>query len=140
MLVLVKLQASAANFAKCSTPPYVFFTFFKLQKLYQTLCKASYIEICSSVNDMLSSINYDIMITGLEWFDKNISIIQSTGKHSNKGERGHEIARPSMSMSLTHSWQWSLLYGNQSSNLLCKSMGWFAYDEDLRHERVKLVG
>ena len=28
-LVLVKLQASAANFAKSSTPPYVFFTFFK---------------------------------------------------------------------------------------------------------------
>ena len=30
MLILVKLQASACNFTKINTPPWVFFTFFKL--------------------------------------------------------------------------------------------------------------
>ena len=33
----------------------------------------------------------------------------------------------------------SLLYRNQSNNLLCKSMDWFLYDRDLRHERVKEI-
>ena len=28
-------------------------------------------------------------------------------------------------------------HGNISRNLLCKSMVWFLYDRDLRHERVK---
>ena len=30
-----------------------------------------------------------------------------------------------------------LSYRNQSIGLLCKSMDWFAYDKDLRHEIVK---
>ena len=29
-----------------------------------------------------------------------------------------------------------LSYRNQSIDLLCKSMDWFLYDNDLRHERV----
>ena len=35
VLNLVKLQASACNFTKIITPPWVFFTFFKLCKWYQ---------------------------------------------------------------------------------------------------------
>ena len=35
MLLLVKLQASVCNFTKSNTPPWVFFTFFKLYKRYQ---------------------------------------------------------------------------------------------------------
>ena len=35
MLILVKLQASACNFTKINSPPWVFFTFFKLYKWYQ---------------------------------------------------------------------------------------------------------
>ena len=35
VLPLVKLHASANNFAKSNTPPWVFFTFFKLCKWYQ---------------------------------------------------------------------------------------------------------
>ena len=31
----------------------------------------------------------------------------------------------------------SLLYRIQSNDLLCKSIDWFLYDRDLRHERVK---
>ena len=31
----------------------------------------------------------------------------------------------------------SLSYKNQSIDLQSKSMGWFLYDRDLRHERVK---
>ena len=35
VLLLVKLQASACNFTKSNTPPWVFFTFLKLYKWYQ---------------------------------------------------------------------------------------------------------
>ena len=34
VLLLVKLQASACNFNKSNTPPWLFFTFFKLYKWY----------------------------------------------------------------------------------------------------------
>ena len=34
-LLLVKLQAEAFNFTKINTPPWVFFTFFKLYEWYQ---------------------------------------------------------------------------------------------------------
>ena len=40
---------------------------------------------------------------------------------------------------LTLSGQRSLSYRNQSIDLLCKSMDWFLYDKDLRHERVKQI-
>ena len=39
--------------------------------------------------------------------------------------------------SLTLSWRRSLSYRNQSIDLLRWSMGWFLYDNGLRHERVK---
>ena len=39
--------------------------------------------------------------------------------------------------SLTLSWRESLSYRNQSIDLFYKSMDWFLYDRDLRHERVK---
>ena len=39
--------------------------------------------------------------------------------------------------SLTLSWQSSLSYRNESIDLLMKSMDWFLYDMDLRHESVK---
>ena len=38
---------------------------------------------------------------------------------------------------LTLSWRMSLSYTNQSIDLQSKSMGWFLYDRDLRHESVK---
>ena len=39
--------------------------------------------------------------------------------------------------SLTFSWWRSLLYRNQSINVLCKSINWFLYDTDFRHEILK---
>ena len=42
-----------------------------------------------------------------------------------------------MSLHLTLSWWRPLSYRNQSIDFLRKSMGWFLYDKDLRHERVK---
>ena len=39
---------------------------------------------------------------------------------------------------LTLSWRTSLSYRNQFIDLLYKSMNWFLYDRDLRHERVNL--
>ena len=41
---------------------------------------------------------------------------------------------------LTLSWWRPLSYGNQSIDLLRKSMEWFLFDNGLRHERVKNVG
>ena len=38
---------------------------------------------------------------------------------------------------LTFLWRKSLSYRKQSTDLLCKSMDWFLYERDLRHERVK---
>ena len=35
VLIFAKLQASACNFTKINTPPWVFFTFLKLYKWYQ---------------------------------------------------------------------------------------------------------
>ena len=43
----------------------------------------------------------------------------------------------SMQHYLTLSWQMSLSCRNQSIDLQCKSMGWFLYDRDLRHEKFK---
>ena len=40
---------------------------------------------------------------------------------------------------LTLSWRRSLSYRNQSIDLQGKSMNWFLYDKDLRHERVELL-
>ena len=37
---------------------------------------------------------------------------------------------------LTLSWRRPLSYRNQSTDLQSKSMDWFLYDNDLRHERV----
>ena len=47
MLILVTLQAKASNFTKINTPPWVFFTFFKLYKWYQIAQRITY-EIFSS--------------------------------------------------------------------------------------------
>ena len=38
---------------------------------------------------------------------------------------------------LALSWRRSLSYRNQSIDVLCKSIDWFLYHRDLRHERVK---
>ena len=39
---------------------------------------------------------------------------------------------------LTLSWRKSLSFRNHYSDLLCKSMKWFLYDRNLRHERVSI--
>ena len=36
----------------------------------------------------------------------------------------------------TLSWEWSLSYRKQFNDLLCKSINWFLYHRDLRHERA----
>ena len=38
---------------------------------------------------------------------------------------------------LTLSWRKALSYKKKSIDLLCKSVDWFLYDRELRHERVK---
>ena len=48
------------------------------------------------------------------------------------------VAISNPAICLTLSWRRPLSYRNQSTDLLCKSMEWFLYDNGLRHERVKL--
>ena len=43
VLILVKLQASACNFTKINTPPWVFFTFLKLYKWYQITQRITFV-------------------------------------------------------------------------------------------------
>ena len=43
VLILVKLQAEACNFTKINIPPWVFFTFSKLYKLYQIGQRITYL-------------------------------------------------------------------------------------------------
>ena len=45
VLLLVKLQASARNFTKSNTPPWVFFTFLKLYKCYQIAQNITYSDL-----------------------------------------------------------------------------------------------
>ena len=40
---------------------------------------------------------------------------------------------------LTLSWRRTLSYRNQSIDLVCIPMDWFLYDNDHRHERVKIM-
>ena len=44
-----------------------------------------------------------------------------------------------LAFGLTLSWVRSLSHKNQSIDLQCKSMDWFLYDRNLRHERVKVI-
>ena len=45
VLILVKLQALACNFTKINTPPWVFFTLFKLYKWYQIAQRITYMHL-----------------------------------------------------------------------------------------------
>ena len=47
----------------------------------------------------------------------------------------HHVSAASW-LSLTGLWPRCLSHRSQSIDLLCKSMDWFLYDRDLRHERV----
>ena len=47
------------------------------------------------------------------------------------------VKRTNIDINLTLSWGRFLLHRNQSIDMLSKSLDWFLYDRDLRHERVK---
>ena len=52
VLILVKLQAEACNFTKINSPPWMFFTFFKLYKWYQIAQRTIYYD---SYDPLISS-------------------------------------------------------------------------------------
>ena len=62
VLILVKLQAKACSFIKINTPPWVFFTFFKLYKWYQIVQRTTYIKIKNLVH--LTSLNHRVKRCG----------------------------------------------------------------------------
>ena len=49
----------------------------------------------------------------------------------------NRVVNMSLFLVITLSWQMSLSFRKQSTDLLSKSMDWFLYDKDLRHERDK---
>ena len=49
------------------------------------------------------------------------------------------IRRIFHNVTLTLSWQRSLSYRKQSTDLQSKSMDWFLHDRELHHERVKVI-
>ena len=49
MLILVNLQAEPCNFTKINTPPWVFFTFFKLYKWYQIAQRTTFMLLLISL-------------------------------------------------------------------------------------------
>ena len=48
------------------------------------------------------------------------------------------VAKDIVLASVTLSWRKFLSYRNQFINLIYKSVDWFLYDRDLRHERVNI--
>ena len=56
-------------------------------------------------------------------------------RHWTREHLRHSIQQTKLD-NLTLSWRRPLSYRNQSIDLLRKSMDWFLYDNDLRHERV----
>ena len=60
------------------------------------------------------------------WFCKNELILIMPDR----------FQRSTHGINLTFSWRRSLTYRNQSTDFHSKSMDWFLYDRDLRHERV----
>ena len=54
-------------------------------------------------------------------------------------EKSQSTNRRLLLLVLTLLWRRSLSCRNQSTDLLCKPMGWFLYDRDIRHERDKYL-
>ena len=50
LLLLVKLQAEACNFTRSNTPPWVFFTLFKLYEWYQIEQRITYVTACKQLH------------------------------------------------------------------------------------------
>ena len=78
--------------------------------------------------------------------DKNLNILRTKRAFEVKQKafiifKGLLIVRNCLrpeSVPLTLSVRRSLSYRNQFIDLLCKSMDWFLYGRDLRHERVEI--
>ena len=64
VLLLVKLQA---NFTKINTPPWVFFTFFKLYKSYDTAQSFTYIACTTSNLSFMNSSTHELTVKSSGW-------------------------------------------------------------------------
>ena len=92
---LVKLKASACNFTKSNTPPWVFFTIFKLYKWYQIVPSVSLnlktehyvVDLVSRKKLSIVAINFSIY-TCPSFTPKNFSYIylfKVDNRHNRKG-------------------------------------------------------
>ena len=101
------------NFTKSNTPPWVFFTYFKLCKWYQIAQCMAYLQNCR--------------FWRLIWKRKKFlhSTILSETSSVPKSSSFRNLEEFFL---LTLARRRPLSYRNQSIDLLCKSMDWFLYD------------
>ena len=84
VLILVKLQAEACNFTKINTPPWAFFTFFKLYKWYQIAQRITYANIYSTciLHSKLASLTRDVTCFKLQRYGENLNARKLSVKNS----------------------------------------------------------
>ena len=86
-----------------------------------------------------SPLNYFVYLGGLDEVKSYLKLIRYCQVNFFANFMGIKEQSPSniyTSFALTLSWWMRLSYRNQSIDLVCKSMDWFLYDINLRHERV----
>ena len=66
VLLLVKFQTSATSFTKSNTPPWVFFTFFKLYKWYQIAQRTTNVGIKKTAQGSCYLRQYQVMCTEID--------------------------------------------------------------------------
>ena len=71
VLILVKLQVSSCNFTKINTPPWVFFTFFKLYKWYQIAQRTTFRNLPNTFDGAVCENNWKLK--AINYFQKTPS-------------------------------------------------------------------
>ena len=80
VLILVKLQAKSCNFSKINTPPWVFFTFFKLNKWYQIAQRTTYNDLVFITLTIRCNVTFTTVTENA--FIKVITIIRTNVSHT----------------------------------------------------------
>ena len=125
--------------------PYFFFRELQLITGLLLIC-VSYMSWSTKLVSLKVCVGFSIfnfvlfLITSMTWFSTSLlKILKKTGVFfavSKFSFRDH--IQVSLLILTLSCWR-PLSYRNQSIDLLWKSIGWFLYDNGLRHERVKWI-
>ena len=110
-------------------------------RLNENIDKCVHSQLCVKIFLSDLYISFDSVKRLYQSFSKRLKIFsQNNNNHSINFSQSPKYASwlRKVKFSLTHSWRRSLLFRNQSVDLLSKSMDWFLYDRDLHRERVKI--